>query len=214
MAAIATGNDFIDTLLERTPAQAVQPKRGQNYNYPLRAFLKPDGSVQWLQGDPQSRAYYEDKGFHLLSDVPGRQGQKSELRQYTEDEYPKILREQREKAEIINAIRRAGERYRDLSLEDTFDDYSVLELKEYLKQIREETGHNIRVVMPKRQAAREAADDAALLAGVETADTSSLEGLQGTLARTPEGLLEGQGYDPIDQARRPHRRTQPRPEES
>lgn len=195
-------NTFIDRLLEQTAPAAAQPRRGQNYNYPLRWFLKPDGSVVRLQGDPQNRAYYADKGFHEMRDLPGRDGGLSEIDQYLTVEHPKILKVQREKAELINAIRRAGERYRDLSLEDTFDDYSVEEIREYLKQIKEETGKNIQVIRPKRAAAREAADDARLMAGVETSETMSLEGLQAKLEGGRNRTIEGTGYDPIDQARR------------
>jgi hypothetical protein len=190
-----TESTFIDRLLDQTAPAAAQPKRGQNYNYPLRWYLKPDGSVVQLQGDPQNRAYYSDKGYHEMRESPGREGGLSEVEQYLKVEYPKILKTQREKAALINAIRRAGERYRDLQLEDTFDDYSVEEIREYLKQIKEETGKDIRVILPKRAAAREAAEDARLMAGVETSETMSIEGLQAKLS-------QGSGYDPIDQARR------------
>jgi hypothetical protein len=202
-----TGNAFLDGLLRGSPPQASQPKRGQNYNYPQRLYLKPDGTVVSLQADPQNRSYYQDKGYHLLGQQPGRQGGPSEQEQYLQVEYPKVLAEQRTKAALINAIRRAGERYRDLSLEDTFDDYTTEEIREYLKQIKEETGKDIRVIQPKRAAAREEALDARLMAGVETAETQSLEGLQSMMERnrqSPE-LLQGTGYDPIEQARRPRR---------
>src|SRR5580765_6278165 len=197
-----TGNAFLDKLLDQTPPAASQPKRGQNYNYPQRLYLKPDGSVVSLQGDPQNRAFYQDKGYRLLSDGTARNGGLSEVHQYLDVEYPKLLKEQREKAAIINAIRRAGERYRDLNLEDTFDDYTVDELREYLGEIKRETGKDIRVILPKRAQAREDARDAALLTGVETSETQSLEALQATLERGRDQTIQGTGYDPIEQARR------------
>jgi hypothetical protein len=189
-----TGNEFIDKLLEQT-APVAQPKRGVNYNYPLKHYMKPDGSVVQLQGDPGNRAYYSDKGFHEMRDASGRDGGPSEVEQYVSVEYPKILKTQREKAALINAIRRAGERYKDLSLEDTFDDYTVDEIREYLADIKRETGKDIRVIMPKRAAAREAAEDARLMTGVETSDSVSMEGLQAK-------LQVGHGYDPIEQSSR------------
>ena len=177
MAEPATGNAFLDQLLESAPPTVSQPKRGQNYNYPTRHYLKPDGTVVVLQGDPHNRAYYQDKGYHLLGDTPTRGGGKSEVEQFLEDEYPKVLAQQREKANIVNAIRRAGERYKDLSLEDTFDDYTVDELREYLRDIKADTGKDIRVVTPRRlRAAQETADK--LLMGVETTASSSMERLQ------------------------------------
>ena len=199
VAQVESGNEFLDKLLEQTAPAASQPRRGQNYNYPERLYLKPDGMVVYLQGDPQNRAYYQDKGFRMLSEAPGRDGT-SEARQYLNVEYPRILKEQREKAAIINAIRRAGERYRDLNLEDTFDDYTVAELREYLQTIKSETGKDIRVILPKRAQAREDAQDARLLSGVETSSSESLEALQSKLERGQ--TFQGQGYDPIDQARR------------
>jgi hypothetical protein len=197
-----TENPFIDKLLEQTTPANTAPRRGVNYNYPLRWYLKPDGSVVQLQGDPQNRAYYADKGYHEMREQPGRDGGVSEVEQYQTVEYPKILKVQRDKAALINAIRRAGERYRDLQLEDTFDDYTVDEIREYLKQIKEETGKDIRVIMPRRQAAREAAEDARLLAGVETSESMSMEALQAKLEGGRERTIQGTGYDPIDQARR------------
>ena len=199
-----TGNAFLDGLLQQTPPQVSQPRRGQNYNYPLRWYLKTDGTVVRLQGDPQSRAYYQDKGFRLLGQTQMRGGGLSEEQEYLQNVYPSLLKEQREKAAIINAIRRAGERYRDLSLEDTFDDYSIPELREYLKQIKEETGKDIRVVLPKRQVQREELADQRLMAGVETAESASIEGLQGMLERSRQ--MQGQGYDPTVEARKAGRR--------
>ena len=197
-AAPTTGNEFLDKLLDQTAPAVSTPRRGQNYNYPLRLYLKPDGMVVSLQGDPQNRAYYQDKGFRMLSETPGRDGI-SEAQRYRQVEFPQILKVQREKAAIINAIRRAGERYRDLNLEDTFDDYSVEELRDYLKQIKEEAGKDIRVVLPKRAQAREDTRDAQLLSGVETAETMSLEAFQSKLGGP---TVQGQGYDPMEQARR------------
>jgi len=42
MVEAVTGNPFLDGLLERAPASASTPKRGQNYNYPERLYLLPD----------------------------------------------------------------------------------------------------------------------------------------------------------------------------
>lgn len=191
----STGSELLDKLLEQTAPAVSTPRRGQNYNYPERLYLKPDGTVVSLQGDPQNRAYYTDKGFRMLSETPRRDGV-SEAQQYRQVEYPKILKLQREKAALVNAIRRAGERYRDLNLEDTFDDYTVEELRDYLAEIKRDTGKDIRVILPKRAQAREDAADQRLLQGVETAATESLESLQAKLNNN------AQGYDPIEQARR------------
>jgi len=201
VAVVQTGNEFLDKLLDQTAPAASQPRRGQNYNYPYRLYLKPDGTVVQLQGDPQNRAYYQDKGFRLLSETPSRSGP-SAADHYREVEYPRILKEQRDKAALINAIRRTAERDPSLNLEVTFDDYSVEEVRNYLRQIKDETGRDIRVILPKRAAAREEARDAQLLAGVETTESQSLEGVEAKSQAT----IEGHGYDPIDQARKRRQR--------
>ena len=179
-----TGNEFIDGLLDRLPAQAAQPKRGQNYNYPERLFVKPDGMVVSLQGDPQNLAYYQDKGYHLLSRAPGRDGKLSEVDQYQQVEYPRILADQRQRAEIINAIRKAAERDPTFFIPDEFDNWSVDELRDYVKQVKEETGKDIRIVVPRGRKAKPAAEEVQAereLSGVETAETRSLEDLSAML---------------------------------
>jgi len=187
MPAAITGNPFLDGLLERAPAAPSTPRRGQDYNYPLRMYLLPDGRVERLQGDPHNRAYYEDKGYHLLSDVPGRDGRLSEVEQYQQVEYPKLLAEQREKATIINAIRKAGERDRNLSFEDDFDKLSLDELRAELKRIQDDYGKPIRISRSRAAEREEAARDRQV-AGIETADQTSIEALeQRRQARPPAG---------------------------
>jgi hypothetical protein len=169
---MASGNAFLDKLLEQAPPTASQPQRGQNYNFPHRLYLKPDGEVVALQGDPINRAYYQDKGYHLLSDAPGRNGAHSEVEQYRQVEYPKILEEQIEKASIINAIRRAMQNDRNMSIpEEGWEDLSLEEMRDVLEQVKEETGKNIRVIRPRTS---KTTPDR-MLAGVETTENTSLE---------------------------------------
>src|SRR5262245_14403961 len=171
-----TGNPFLDKLLEQTPEVAAQPKRGQNYNFPLKLYLKTDGEVVRLQGDPISESYYRAKGYHLLNDQPTRGHEKSEVRQWLEDEYPKILEQQAEKAAIINAIRRAMQNDRNLNIaEDGWEEYTVEEMKDVLEQIKAEHGKTIRVIRPRIKSAA-AADPR--LSGVETTETTSIEAVE------------------------------------
>jgi hypothetical protein len=188
MAEAITGNPFLDGLLERTPSKPSQPRRGQDYNYPLRQYLLPDGREK-LQGDPHNRAYYEDKGYHLLSDAPGRDGRLSEVDQYVQVEYPALLAEQREKALIINAIRRAGERDRNLNFDDDFDELSLDEMKAELKRIQDDYGKPIRISKSRAAERADAARDARL-AGVETTDDTSIEAVEARrMARPPRGRV-------------------------
>jgi len=188
MPEIITGNEFLDSLLERTPVAPSQPRRGQNYNYPERLYLLPSGRVARLQGDPHNRAYYEDKGYHLLSEAPGRDGRPSEVEQYTRIEYPRILAEQREKAAIINAIRKAGERDRNLNLgDDEWDTLTLDEMRAEFRRIQEEYGKPITMIRSRAsERAAEARDR--LLVGVETTEQTSIEALEARrVARPPRG---------------------------
>jgi len=173
-----SGNAFLDTLLERTPPMASQPRHGQNYNYPRRLYLKPDATVVWLQGDPHNRAYYEDKGYKLLSEQPSRGDAKSEVARYMQDEYPKILQEQREKAAIVNAIRRAEARDAALNIDTDYDIMSLEELRDFLQQVKDEAGKNIRVIVGKHKDDQPDTRERRLLDGVETTATASIEELE------------------------------------
>ena len=167
MVAAVTGNPFLDGLLDRTPPSASTPRRGQNYNYPLRHFLLPDGRVEMLQGDPHNRAYYEDKGYVLLSETPGRDGRPSEIDQYTHVEYPKLLAEQREKALIINSIRRANDRDPTMNLVTDYDGWTLEQLKDELVGIKEQFGRDIRMHKPRHG---QATPEDRLLTGIETTE--------------------------------------------
>jgi hypothetical protein len=203
-----TGNAFLDGLLERQPQAAVQPRRGQNYNYPARLYLLPDGRVVELQGDPHNRAYYEDKGYHILSEAPGRNGTKSELRQYTEDEFPKILADQVEKSKIINSIRRSVANDRNITIdEEGWDLMTVAEMREELQRIRAETGKPIKVVGPRNAPrTREELAEARLLQGIETTDDTSLESVQARSEKTQmSGSGASDGTEYLEGIRRPRR---------
>src|SRR6266576_3370678 len=170
-------------MVEKTLGRAVQPKRGQNYNFPARWYAKPNGDIVQLQSDPQSRAYYADKGFHLLADTAARGESMSEVEEWERIERPRVIAEQRRKAALIDA--------------DTIDSQSIEGLEVTIKEIRS------RGTPVPDEAARERAEpEPPLLRGVESAET--LEDLQRKLGA--EGAqtrtIQGTGHDPIDESRR------------
>jgi hypothetical protein len=193
---------FTERMVDKTLGRnGIQPKRGQNYNYALRWYARPDGYIVQLQSDPQSRAYYADKGFHLLAEVPARGETMSEIEEWERVERPRVIAEQRRKANLINAIRKADSKDPTLSALidlDGIDDQSIEELEATIKSIRER-GTLVRVVdtTPKRSE-----PEPALLRGVEVTET--LEDLQRKLGA--EGArattIEGRSHDPIDESRR------------
>jgi hypothetical protein len=182
---------FRERMLDKTLRRGdIEPRRGQNYNYPLRWYATPNGDIVQLQADPQSRALYADLGFHLLADQAARGQDMSEVEEWERIERPKVIAEQRRRAALINAIRRADQQNPVLMLNlDTIDDDSTDELEEMIAGIKAQ-GHKVRVV---DTVSKKAEPESRLLAGVETAATNSLEDLQRKLnepeaqARTIEG---------------------------
>jgi hypothetical protein len=197
---------FTDRMVDKTLGRAVQPKRGQNYNYPLRWYAKPDGDIVQLQSDPQARAWYADKGFHLLAESPARGELLSEVEEWERVERPKLIEQQVRKAKLINAIRRTESKDPTLGVlvdVEDLDDRSIEDLEEVVRDIRARGG-NVRLTEAKRRPQPEEQRSEALLRGVERAETNSLEDLQrklsaeGSQART----IQGTGHDPIDESRR------------
>jgi hypothetical protein len=194
-----------ETFTERMQAKTlgrtdIPLKRGQNYNYSLRWYVRPDGEIVQLQSDPQNRALYADLGFHILAEVAARGESMSEVEEWERLERPKIIAEQRKRAKLINAIRKADLKDPTLGTlidTETIDTQSTEELEATILDIRKHGGV-IRVTEPKYRDEPEPA----LLRGVET--DNSLENLvrkltaEGAQART----IQGTGKDPIDEARR------------
>jgi hypothetical protein len=192
--------DLLEELKARTVA-GVQPVRGLNYNYPQRLFMKPDGTVVSLQGDPQNRAYYRDKGYIELSEVRPPAGGLSERQRYEQEFRPALIAAQREKAEVINTIRRIGQHNPSLNVDYPWESLSTAQCREIMDGLSTKTGMPTNVYAVPIPTEPPPAEDG-LLTGVETAATASLEGLQAKLANP-------QGYDPIDQAARPVRQRMP-----
>jgi hypothetical protein len=196
-----SGETFTERMQAKTLGRSdIQPRRGVNYNYPLRWYVRPDGDIVQLQSDPNNRALYADLGFHLLADVAARGETMSEVEEWERLERPKIIAEQRTRAKLINAIRKADLQNPVLMLNlDTIDQDSIEELEQMIADIKA-AGHKVRVIEPKYKDEPEPA----LLRGVETAAASSLEDLQRKLGdpNSQSRTIEGVGKDPIDEARR------------
>jgi hypothetical protein len=145
------------------------------YNVPLRRYLKPDGTYAMLQADAKNRAYYTDKGCHMLSD--------DENADYAKVE-PLIVQEQREKAHLITVIRRL--RDTDPSLVGHRDDFelnlmSTDELRHKWKEFCAQTSQPDRPLPPMKRFRSEGRDK--MLDGVETQANMSKEDLDAKLGR-------------------------------
>jgi hypothetical protein len=196
-----------ETFTERMQAKTlgrsdIQPRRGQNYNYPLRWYARPDGEIVRLQSDPNNRALYADLGFHLLADVTARGESMSEVDEWERLEQPRIVAEQRKRAKLINAIRKADLKDPTLGTlidTETIDTQTTEELEATIVDIRKHGGV-VRVLEPKFRDEPEP-----LLRGVETAQAAiGIEDLERKLTApgAQSRTIEGAGKDPIDEARR------------
>lgn len=160
----------------------VQPAPEPSYNVPLRWYMRRDGNVVQLQGDSKNASYYREKGFRELS--------QAEADYYIHTERPKILEQQRAKAALINNLRSLLAGNNDLKLaagprfELDVDKMTIPELENAwntLSGIPDSHG-NKRVALPRltrfeEEDAREADREAALLVGVETNTSMSMEKL-------------------------------------
>jgi hypothetical protein len=184
------------SLLERLEQRAApvqeQPRRGLNYNVPLAWYRRADGDIVLLQADSSNRAYYEDKGFVLLR--PG------EAREWLTEVRPAIIAEQKRRAQLVTAIRKIQAVAPQFLIDDddqlAFPSMPLEELEQFYKDGCEFIGRKVR--LPAVRPEKASAESEALLRGVETSDSMSKEELEAKLMR-------GQGYDPIDEARRRRR---------
>jgi hypothetical protein len=118
--------DLLERLKARTSA-ARQPGRGPVYNHPPLWYAKPDGDVVRLQGDPQNRAYYEDKGYAVL--------RPDEVTEWERVVRPRVVAEQRRAAGLITAIRRVVAKNPMVEVLDDLNAASVPELEGILAEL-------------------------------------------------------------------------------
>ena len=199
MTTTVQGETFIDRMVEKTLGRPVQPKRGQNYNYPLRWYAKADGDIVQLQSDPQSRAYYADKGYHLLADQAARGEAMSEVEEWERIERPKLIAEQKVRARLINAIRKADQSDPTLLLDiDGIDEETTEQLEERIHDIRAH-GHKVRLTDVKIRVPAEHTPD---LGGIETNQSMALEDLDRKLEAPGAQTMTIQGAQATEESRR------------
>jgi len=184
---------------ETTYSNYARPAK--NYNYPLKWFAKHDGSIVQLQGDPQNTSYYRAKGFHELTGA--------QVERYLKVERVQILRIQQEKAQLIEALREQISRDPNLrasisiATERAWDNMTVAELETFMAEVlglpdpsgkpRRKLRAPQRLIDAENKKAQAESDR--MVAGIETAENQSMEGLQRMLERNKqEGLSVGQGH--------------------
>lgn len=115
--------ELLERLKARTSAVR-QPGRGPVYNHPPLWYAKPDGDVVSLQGDPQNRAYYTDKGYAVL--------RPEEVEEWLRVVRPQVLAETRARARLITGIRQIAARHPGVEVLSDLNAASVEELQGFL----------------------------------------------------------------------------------
>jgi hypothetical protein len=179
--------DLLERLEQRAAPAVANPRRGQNYNFPLAWYRRPDGDVVQLQSDPNNRTFYEDLGFVML--------RPPEVNEWLDVVRPEVIAEQKKRAQLISAIRRLEHTIPQLIIEDDqqveFGTMPIDDLNSYYAELCEQYGVKRR--LPPTKPEPTGAQHDAMLRGVET--SGSIEELDAKLRR-------GQGYDPLREARR------------
>ena len=181
------------SLLERLEARAAPsgtatPHHALNYNYPLAWYRRPDGDIVQLQSDPNNRAMYEDLGFVIL--------RLAEVKEWEQEVRPEVVAQQKRKAQLITGIRSLVARHPQMQMlpDDDFAlrEMDIPELEAEFASLCEQAGYKPRLprIPPEKAAPKEQ-----LLMGVETSASHTQEEIASKMQR-------GEGYDPIDQARR------------
>lgn len=185
-------SDFQRSLLTKTHPVPTNygGDREPGYNVPLRWYLRPDGRFVQLQGDAKNRAYYVDKGFHVLS--------ADEEAEYLQKERPKQVQVERTRAALINGLRQLVRRENTLSgyvddqdWDEKLADLTVDQLEDEWRSLCRQTPNpNRRLPMAERHRRDQDATDAKLMAGVETKPPrAAVDALEQVSAHQPRSRL-------------------------
>ena len=165
-------------LLERTFATPPDyTPSGVTYNHKNRWFCRPDGDIVELPGSPDHVSMYLEMGFSLLNE--------DETRQWLEHDREIVVKDQRERARLINAVRAAAKT--DPKLAYAVSDEAETDMQRMSTPELRERAHAVvgdmkllqrpqRLVDAEEKAATRR--DKQMLAGLETVESMSMEGLE------------------------------------
>lgn len=198
---------LLTTLRSRTNQPKQQARRLPAYNNPYLWYMKRDGEVVQLQGDPGNRAYYEEKGYVVLRPeeaaaytkdtsrtVPdGRGGFRKEIIQPAVRRI--VLQEQRKRAELITTIRNVAQKNPSVELAGDLSITPTEELEDLLAQLKGNQSINFTLLTARQRTRAEDFDDTDLTQGVELESGVELERKLAAYARSQNNLLETNRMD-------------------
>lgn len=178
---------LLQQLRSRTKEVKKNVQRAPAYNHRMLWYMKRDGEIVLLQGDPGNRAYYEDKGYVVLREEEEQmwlRGQKRSERDPRTGDYRQVtvvppirklvLDEQRRRAILVGTITNIARRNPSVELTGDLSITPTEELEDLLAQLREAQGINFRLLEARERSRREDYDDETEMVGVELASGHDL----------------------------------------
>lgn len=180
-------------LLGQLRARTRKPKgrvmRAPAYNHRMMWYMRPDGEVVKLQGDPGNRAYYEDKGFVVLNEEEVRLWERdktvSNYNRETGERETKVvapsirkqvIKLQRERAQLINTITTIARRHSAVEVSGDLSITPTEELKAMLDKLQRLDGPNFTLLQGRLpDTEREFGEDGDSLDGLEVGRGDDLE---------------------------------------
>jgi hypothetical protein len=180
---------LLGQLRSRTKKVRERVQRAPAYNHKPMWFMKPDGDVVRLQGDPGSRAYYEDKGYVPLTADETRLWERDQKRrewnpqtgEMEEKVVSRALRKQvislqRERAALITTIREIASRHAAVQVSGDLSITPLEELEAMVAKLERIDGPNFTLLRGRDpDLEREYKDDEDETDGAEVGSGDDLE---------------------------------------
>jgi hypothetical protein len=165
---------LLQQLRSRTNKPAGHVQRAPAYNHRLLYYMRPDGEIVSLQGDPGNRAYYEDKGFVVLRPDEERMWLRGDPSRGIPAIRRAVIVEQRRRAVLVTTIRSIAKRNPAVEMTGDLSITPTEELEEMLTMLRSTQGINFRLIEARQRAVRDDLDDEASQ-GMEVGSGAVLE---------------------------------------
>jgi hypothetical protein len=166
---------ILQQLRSRTSKPKGQVQRAPAYNHRMLWYMKPDGEIVPLQGDPGNRAYYEDKGFVVLRPNEEQVFLRGDSGRAIPPIRRVVIAEQRRRAVLITTIRNIASRNPSVELVGDLSITPTDELEALLTDLRGAQGINFRLLEARQRTAPDYDErDDKVLEGLEAGSAHDL----------------------------------------
>jgi hypothetical protein len=154
---------LLGSLRARTRKVRGQVQRAPAYNHKMLWYMKPDGDIVKLQGDPGNRAYYEDKGFVVLSAEEQQAWERPKTRVRYDPETgerrveilapsirKRVIALQRERAQLIEMIRNIAARHAAVEVSGDLSITPTEELQAMVDKLQRIDGPNFTLLAARQ----------------------------------------------------------------